>query len=104
VFAAALGEAGLVGEFIATDLTPAVGLDDDRGWPPLLYACYSHSHRINPARAGGLTAVASLLLDAGACGGASTPGTWTVEGAAVAVRISSSHPAGEPQPARLRVT
>ena len=64
--AAALGEAGLVGEFIATDLTVAVGLDDDRGWPPLLYACSSHWHRIDPARAAGLTAVASLLLDAGA--------------------------------------
>jgi hypothetical protein len=64
--AAALGEAGLVGEFIAIDPTLAQGLDDDRGWPPLLYACYSHWHRIDPARAGGLTAVASLLLDAGA--------------------------------------
>jgi ankyrin repeat protein len=67
VFAAAvLGEAGLVGEFIATDLTLAVGLDDDRGWPPLLYTCYSHWHRIDSGRAAGLTTVASLLLDAGA--------------------------------------
>ncbi len=64
--AAALGEAGLVGEFIATDPTLAVSLDDDRGWPPLLYACYSHWHRIDPARAAGLTAVTHVLLDAGA--------------------------------------
>jgi hypothetical protein len=47
--AAALAEAGLVGDFIATDPTLAVGLDDGRGWPALLYACYSRWHR-RPAR------------------------------------------------------
>jgi hypothetical protein len=44
--AAALSEAGLAGEFIAADPALAVGLDDDRGWPPLLYACYSHWHLV----------------------------------------------------------
>lgn len=82
--AAALGEAGLAGEFIATDPTLAVGLDDDRGWPPLLYACYSHWHRIDPARAAGLTAVASLLLDAGASP-ATTNGRHSALGGSVAV-------------------
>jgi ankyrin repeat protein len=64
--AAALGQDGLVSQFIAADPTLAVAPDHDRGWPPLLYACYSHWHRIDPARASGLVTVAGLLLDAGA--------------------------------------
>jgi ankyrin repeat protein len=64
--AATLGEAGLVSEFITADPALAVAPDLDRGWPPLLYACYSHWHRIDPARASGLVNVTSLLLDAGA--------------------------------------
>lgn len=64
--AAALGEARLVSEFIAADPAAAVVPDHDRGWPPLLYACYSHWHRIDPARVSGLVTVVGLLLDAGA--------------------------------------
>jgi ankyrin repeat protein len=64
--AATLGEARVVSEFIAADAALAVAPDLDRGWPPLLYACYSRWHRIDPARASGLLTVAGLLLDAGA--------------------------------------
>ena len=44
----------------------ALAFDDERGWPPLLYACYSPWHQIEPERAAGLADVVRLLLDAGA--------------------------------------
>ena len=44
----------------------AVAIDEVRGWPPLLYACYSRWHRIDPGRAAGMADVVRLLLDAGA--------------------------------------
>jgi hypothetical protein len=40
--------------------------DDERGWGPLLYACYSLWHRAGPDRAAGLDATIRTVLDAGA--------------------------------------
>jgi hypothetical protein len=64
--AAVLGDADAVRQVLAADPAAAVGIDDHRGWPPLLYACYSRWHRIDPSRAAGLAEVARILLGAGA--------------------------------------
>jgi ankyrin repeat protein len=64
--AAVTGDAERVAELIADAPARALKIDDERGWPPLLYACYTHWHRIDPRRAPGTAAVARLLLDAGA--------------------------------------
>ena len=61
-----LGDAEQVGERLAVDPAAAVAIDEVRGWPPLLYACYSRWHRIDPGRAAGMAEVVRLLLDAGA--------------------------------------
>jgi ankyrin repeat protein len=64
--AAVLGDARAARELLATDPAAAVTTDDDRGWPPLLYACYSRWHQIDPGRAQGMAEVVRILLDAGA--------------------------------------
>jgi ankyrin repeat protein len=64
--AAALGDAAAVREHLAAGPGAASALDDERGWPPLLYACYSRWHHIDPDRALGLAEVVRLLLAAGA--------------------------------------
>jgi ankyrin repeat protein len=64
--AAVLGDAERVGERVSFDRAAAVAIDERRGWPPLLYVCYSHWHQIDPARAAAMAAVVRLLLDAGA--------------------------------------
>ena len=64
--AAVLGDAPAVREHLAADPGAALALDDERGWPPLLYACYSRWHRIDPDRAPGLAEAVRLLLAAGA--------------------------------------
>ena len=51
---------------LAADPAAAVAIDDERGWPPLLYACYSRWHQIDPDRAPGMAEVVRILLDAGA--------------------------------------
>jgi ankyrin repeat protein len=51
---------------LAADPSGAVAIDEARGWPPLLYACYSRWHHIDPSRATGMAKVVNLLLDAGA--------------------------------------
>ncbi len=61
-----LGDADAVRAIVAADPTAAVAIDDNRGWPPLLYACYSRWHQIEPGRAAGMAEVVSLLLGAGA--------------------------------------
>src|SRR5579871_225964 len=67
IFAAAVvGDVDSVRAALAHDPASARVLDVERGWSPLLYACYTHWHRWNPARAAGITEVARLLLDAGA--------------------------------------
>ncbi len=64
--AAVLGDAEAVREMLAADPAAAVAIDEERGWPPLLYACYSRWHQIDPSRGPGMVEVVRLLLDAGA--------------------------------------
>jgi ankyrin repeat protein len=64
--ASVLGDAGAVREHLAVRPAAAVAPDDERGWPPLLYACYSRWHQADPGRASGLAEVVRLLLEAGA--------------------------------------
>jgi ankyrin repeat protein len=64
--ASVLGEAGAVREHLAASPAAAVAIDDERGWPPLLYACYSRWHQIDPGAAAGLGEVVRLLLANGA--------------------------------------
>jgi ankyrin repeat protein len=64
--AAVLGDADAVRQMLAADPAAAVAIDDQRGWPPLLYACYSRWHQIDPSRAAGLAEAVRILLDAGA--------------------------------------
>jgi ankyrin repeat protein len=63
----------------------AVNRPDARsGWTPLHLACSSRWHRLDPARADGLTTVARLLLDAGASPTGRTGNGWTPLRCAVA--------------------
>jgi ankyrin repeat protein len=64
--AAVLGDAPAVREHLAADPGAALALDDERGWPPLLYACYSRWHQVDPDHAPGLAEAVRLLLAAGA--------------------------------------
>ena len=61
-----LGDADRVRAEIARDPGVATRLDARTGWTALHAVCASRWHRLDPARAGGLLAVARLLLDAGA--------------------------------------
>lgn len=89
-----LGEAVRVREAIARDPAIATRPDPRTGWTPLHAVCASRWHRLDPARAGGLVAVARLLLDAGAdpAGSIHGPrsGGWTPLRCAVA---GAAHPA-----------
>lgn len=64
--AAVLGDVATVHEMLAGNPGAAVAIDDERGWPPLLYACYSRWHLVEPARASAIAEVVRVLLDAGA--------------------------------------
>jgi ankyrin repeat protein len=64
--ASVLGDAEAARDTLTVDATTAVAIDDERGWPPLLYACYSRWHHIDATRVSGLAKVVRLLLDAGA--------------------------------------
>jgi ankyrin repeat protein len=64
--ATVLGDADALRQTLAADPAAAVAIDEERGWPPLLYACYSRWHQIYPGRAAGLADVVRLLLGAGA--------------------------------------
>ena len=64
--AAVLGDSAAVREHLAAEPGSALALDDERGWPPLLYACYSRWHQSDPDRALGLADVVRLLLSGGA--------------------------------------
>ena len=64
--AAALGDPDSVRAQLAADPGAALAVDDERGWPPLLYACYSRWHQLDPERTAGLAQVVKLLVDAGA--------------------------------------
>jgi ankyrin repeat protein len=85
--AVVLGDAGRVGEMLQADPGLATGRDARWGWTPLHAVCGSRWHRLDPSRAQGLTAVAALLLDAGAGPVARTTGPrggWTPLRCAVA--------------------
>ena len=69
-----LGDAGRVGAEIARHPATATRVDARTGWTPLHAACASLWHRLDPARAAGLLAVARLLLDAGADPNGRAPG------------------------------
>jgi ankyrin repeat protein len=64
--AALLGDVHAARQILTADPAAATAIDDDRGWPPLLYACYSRWHQADPSRAPAIAEVARLLLDAGA--------------------------------------
>jgi ankyrin repeat protein len=64
--AAVLGDVLAAQEMLTADPAAAAAIDDDRGWPPLLYACYSRWHQADPSRAPAIAEVACLLLRAGA--------------------------------------
>jgi ankyrin repeat protein len=64
--AAVLGDSDITAETLRHDRAAALAVDQDRGWPPILYACYSHWHHLDPDRAVGLLEVVRLLLAAGA--------------------------------------
>ena len=67
IYAAAVaGDSRTVSEMLATDPSAATAIDEARGWPPLLYACYSRWHQMDPSRATGMAEVVRLLLEAGA--------------------------------------
>ena len=61
-----LGDAPRVRAEITRDPGLATRVDARTGWTALHAACASKWNRLDPARAGGLVAVARLLLDAGA--------------------------------------
>jgi ankyrin repeat protein len=86
--AVVLGDAARVRDAIERDPAAATRSDGRTGWTPLQAVCASRWHRLDPARAGGLTAVARLLLDAGAdpAGSIRGPrgGVWTPLRCAVA--------------------
>jgi ankyrin repeat protein len=87
--AVVLGDADRVRAELARDPGLATRIDARTGWTALHAACASQWHRLDPARAGGLAAVARLLLDAGAdpvgrSGGQRGRGGWTPLRCAVA--------------------
>jgi ankyrin repeat protein len=85
--AVVLGDAGRVRADIERDPALAIRPDPRSGWTPLHAACASRWHRLDPARADGLLAVARLLLDAGADPAArkgGRAGDWTPLRCAVA--------------------
>ena len=73
--AVVLGDAGRVRQMLERDPGLATRRDPRWGWTPLHAVCGSRWHRLDPPRAGGLLAVARLLLDAGA-----NPATTAGEG------------------------
>jgi ankyrin repeat protein len=64
--AVVLGDTNSVSAHLIADPHAALAVDDERGWPPLLYGCYSRWHQIDSDRAAGLAEVVRLLIDAGA--------------------------------------
>jgi ankyrin repeat protein len=84
-----LGDADRVRTEISRDPGLATRPDARSGWMPLHAACASRWHALDPSRAGGLLAVARILLDAGAdpsgsTGGQGGHGGWTPLRCAVA--------------------
>ncbi|MGH3625675.1 MAG: ankyrin repeat domain-containing protein [Sciscionella sp.] len=82
--AAVLGDVTRVREAIERDPGLVTRPDARSDWTPLHLVCGSRWHRLDPARAGGLLAVARLLVDAGADLAATAGGHWTPLRCAVA--------------------
>ena len=87
--AVVLGDADRVRAELARDPGLATRVDARTGWTALHAVCASKWNQLDPARADGLTAVARLLLDAGAdpvgrSGGQGGRGDWTPLRCAVA--------------------
>jgi ankyrin repeat protein len=85
--AVVLGDGGQVRQMLEHDPGLAIRPDPRWGWTALHAVCASRWHRLDPARADGLLAVAGLLLDAGADPAARTAGRqgdWTPLRCAVA--------------------
>src|SRR5215469_6597249 len=86
--AVVLGDADRVREEIQRDPAAATRADLRSGWTALHAVCASRWHRLDPARADGLLAVARLLLDAGASVEARARGARTPLGCATATASS----------------
>jgi ankyrin repeat protein len=82
--AAILGDVERVRAEIARDPEAVVRPEPGWGWTPLHAVCGSRWHRLDPARAAGLRAVAELLLDAGADPAGRTESGWSPLRCAVA--------------------
>ncbi|HEY4465039.1 MAG TPA: ankyrin repeat domain-containing protein [Streptosporangiaceae bacterium] len=84
--AVVLGDAVRVQEMLRRDPGLTRRPDPRSGWTPLHAVAASRWHRLDPARAGGLAAVARLLLEAGAdpAGTGGPRGGWTPLRCAVA--------------------
>ena len=79
-----LGDIERVQAELDEDPGAATRPDARSGWTPLHLVCSSRWHRLDPARADGLTAVARLLLDAGADLAGRAGNGWTPLRCAVA--------------------
>ncbi len=79
-----LGDADRVGQALAAEPGLATRQDPETGWYALHAACASRWHQLDPARAGGLLAIATMLIDAGADPTGPALGQWTPLRCAVA--------------------
>jgi ankyrin repeat protein len=93
--AVVLGNAETVRSAISADTALVTRPDPRTGWTALHAVCASRWHQLDPARAGGLLAVAQLLLDAGA----DPNGRADVAGPASHWRPLLCAVSGEPNPA-----
>jgi ankyrin repeat protein len=91
--AAVAGDAGWVRDRLGSDPAAATLIDRRRGWPPLLYVCYSHWHWGHQARAAGLAEAARLLLDAGADPNTNNGGRGPAYRSAVNGAVTAASPA-----------
>jgi hypothetical protein len=82
--AVVLGDVERVRTGLDADPAAATRTDARTGWAALHLACSSRWHRLDPARAEGLTTVAQLLLDAGASPTGAPGNGWTPLRCAVA--------------------
>jgi ankyrin repeat protein len=86
-----LGDIAKVRRAIDADPGLVMRSDERTGWKALHVVCASRWHKLDPARADGLLAVARLLLDSGAdASGQAADGSWTPLRCAIA---GAAHPA-----------
>lgn len=63
---AVVGDAAAVREWLAADASLATAIGGPRGWPPLVYLCFSRYLRLDDTRGDGFVRAADALLAAGA--------------------------------------